>query len=371
MIACPFIHSLPPRKSQGVKPVSTPLRQRMIQDMQIRNLSPSTIETYIYHVRCFANYFGKSPDLLGPEQVRDYQVHLVENKKASWSSFNQAVCALRFLYRITLPRDWPVTMIPFGKKPKILPTVLAPDEVQRLLACTYPLKHRAILTTLYAAGLRLEEALHLLLTDVDSNRMLLRVAYGKGAKQRFVPFSPRLLETLRDYWRKHRPAHWLFPGKKPHKPLSASAVQRGCERSVRQAGINKHVTPHTLRHSYATGLLEAGVDLLTISRLLGHRSFSSTLIYLHVRRPHLESVPSPLDWLPVDQCPKSVPPPTPTTHPLAPNSSTDNKGSSEAGPTKVPPTKREANHGTHRPGNDPGTTTKPTANNTNPKKRRC
>jgi site-specific recombinase XerD len=303
--------------------MATPLRQRMQQDMQIRNLAPSTIDTYIYHVRCFAKYFGKSPDLLGPEHVRDYQVHLVENKKASWSSFNQAVCALRFLYRITLPREWPVTMIPFGKKPKILPTVLALDEVQRLLACTYPLKHRTILTTLYATGLRLEEALHLLVTDVDSTRMLLRVACGKGAKERFVPFSPRLLNTLRDYWKKLRPFQWLFPGRKPDKPLSASAVQRGCERSVREAGIQKHVTPHTLRHSYATGLLEAGVDLLTISRLLGHRSFSTTLIYLHVRRPHLASVPSPLDWLPVNQCPKSVEPTTSQGDPPTPSSSSN------------------------------------------------
>jgi site-specific recombinase XerD len=286
----------------------------MRQDMQIRNFSPSTIQTYLYHVRCFAQYFGKSPERLGPQHVRDYQLHLVENKKASWSSFNQAVCALRFLYRFTLRRKWHVTMIPFAKKPKILPSVLGPEEVRRLLTCTHPLKHRTIVTTLYGAGLRLEEALHLRLSDIDSARMLLRVACGKGCKERCVPFSPRLLDALREYWKKYRPAHWLFPGRKPEKPLSASAVQRSCERAVREAGIHKRVTPHTLRHSYATGLLEAGVDLLTISKLLGHRSFSSTLIYLHVRRPHLESVPSPLDWLPLDQCPKSVSPDTNATN---------------------------------------------------------
>ena len=308
----------------------------MQQDMQIRNLSPNTIKNYSYHVQCFAQHFGKSPDHLGPEHIRDYQVHLVENKKVSWSSFNQAVCALRFLFRITLARDWPVTMIPFGKKPKTLPTVLGPEEVQKLLVCTDSLKHRVILTTLYAAGLRLEEALHLRVSDIDSARMLLRVACGKGAKQRCVPFSPRLLETLRDYWKKYRPSHWLFPGRKPDQPLSASAVQRCCERAVRQAGIHKHVTPHTLRHSYATGLLEAGVDLLTISRLLGHRSFSSTLIYLHVRRPHLESVPSPLDWLPVDQCPKSVPPATPSKDPAGQSPSQRTNSSSEAGSPQVP-----------------------------------
>jgi site-specific recombinase XerD len=212
------------------------------------------------------------------------------------------------------------------------------------LTCTYPLKHRVILTTLYAAGLRLQEALHLRSSDVDSPRMLLRVANGKGAKQRCVPLSPKLLETLRQYWQKYRPSHWLFPGKKPDQPLSASAVQRSCQRSVRQAGIKKHATPHTLRHSYATGLLEAGVDLLTISRLLGHGSFSSTLIYLHVRRPQLESVPSPLDWLPVDQCPKSVEPTPPPSDPPTPSSpsnagattpsSKPSTGQNTANPTK-------------------------------------
>jgi site-specific recombinase XerD len=331
----------------------------MIQDLKIRNRKPSTIKAYIYHVRCFAEYFGKSPEVLGPEQVRDWQVHLVENKKVSWSSFNQAVCALRFLYDVTLPRPWPVRMIPFGKRPKTLPTVLGPDEVQTLLACTYPIKHRVILTTLYAAGLRLEEALHLVAADIDSARMLLRVACGKGAKERLVPLSPRLLETLRDYWRMYRPEKWLFPGRKPHKPLSESAVQRCCKRAVREAGLQKHATPHTLRHSYATGLLEAGVDLLTISRLLGHRSFSTTLIYLHVRRPHLESVPSPLDWLPLDQCAKSLPPTTPASS-SPPPSPNDSNSSSEAGPPKAAPTKRTSgsNDSSGQPASEPSTTKK-------------
>jgi integrase len=172
--------------------------------------------------------------------------------------------------------------------------------------------------------------------------MLLRVACGKGCKERCVPFSPRLLDALRDYWKKYRPARWLFPGRSPHKPLSASAVQRCCERAVREAGISKHVTPHTFRHSYATGLLEAGVDLLTISRLLGHRSFSSTLVYLHVRRPHLESVPSPLDWLPVEQCPKSTEPARPNSDQPTSSPSTDTNGSSEAGSPQVPPTNKPA-----------------------------
>ncbi|NLY00326.1 MAG: tyrosine-type recombinase/integrase, partial [Rhodopirellula sp.] len=164
-------------------------------------------------VACFARHFGRSPDQLGPEEIRQYQVYLVEQKKASWSAFNQAVCALRFLYGTTLRRNWPVTMIPFGKKPKTLPAVLGPEEVQRLLACVYPLKQRVILTVLYAAGLRLDEALHLEVSDIDAARMLLRVARGKGAKERLVPLSPRLLECLRDYWRKRKAKAFFLPVK--------------------------------------------------------------------------------------------------------------------------------------------------------------
>ena len=161
----------------------TPLRQRFVEDLQIRNYADSTVETYTYHVACFARFHGRSPERLGPEEVRAYQVHLVTVKKVSWATFNQTVCALRFLYRITIPRDWPVAMIPFGKRPKTLPTVLGGDEVQRLLACVHRPLYQTILTTLYAAGLRLQEGLHLQLTDIDSARMLLRVFRGKGAKR--------------------------------------------------------------------------------------------------------------------------------------------------------------------------------------------
>jgi site-specific recombinase XerD len=283
------------------------LRQRFIEDMQLRNLSPRTIEVYVYHVSCFAKHFGRSPDLLGPKEIRQYQVYLVQEKKASWSSFNQAVCGLRFFYQTTLKRDWPVKHIPFAKRPKKLPVVLGPEEVQKLLACARPLKQRIVLTTIYATGLRLDEALHLQVSHIDSTRMLLRVARGKGARQRMVPLSPRLLQELRAYWRQVRPPKYLFPGAKPDAPLNHSTVQRACTHAAREAGLTKQVTPHVLRHSYATGLLEAGVDLLTIQQLLGHRSFSTTLIYLHVRRPHLESIASPLDLLPLEQCPRVTP----------------------------------------------------------------
>jgi integrase/recombinase XerD len=262
------------------------------------------VECYVFHVGRFAQHFGRSPDQLGPEEVRAYQVYLAREKQASWAHFNQAVCALRFLYRVTLPREWPVTMIPFAKKPKKLPTVLAPTEVQQLLACARPLQQQMVLTTLYAAGLRLQEGLQLRVTDIDSARMLLRVAHGKGARERLVPLSPRLLTELRAYWRTCQPQDWLFPSSQAPQPLNGATIQKACQRAAREAGLTKRVTPHVLRSSYATGLLEAGVDLLTIQRLLGHRSFSTTLIYLHVRSAHLESITSPLDLLPLEQCPR-------------------------------------------------------------------
>jgi site-specific recombinase XerD len=287
----------------------------MIEDLQVRNYSPRTIECYVHHVAAFAKYFGRSPEQLGPVEVHRYQVYLVNEKHASWCSFNQSVCALRFLYRITLPRPWHVAMIPFGKRPKTLPTVLGPEQVRELLACVKPLKQRMVLTTIYAAGLRVLEATELRPLDIDSGRMLLRVACGKGAKERLVPLSPRLLIELREYWKVYRPTTWLFPGTKPDRPINSATVQKACTRAAREAGLQKRVTPHTLRHSYATGLLEAGVDLLTIQRLLGHGSFSTTLIYLHVRRPHLESISSPLDLLPVEQCPRHVAPSETATPP--------------------------------------------------------
>lgn len=282
----------------------TPLRERLIADLQIRNYSPRTVECYVRHVASFAKHFGRSPDQLGPEEVRAYQVFLVQEKKASWSRFNQAVCALRFLYRTTLARDWPVAMLPFAKVPKKLPTVLGPEEVQKLLACAHPRTDQMVLTTLYAAGLRVDEALHLRVRDIDSARMLLRVAHGKGAKERLVPLSPRLLTELRTYWRTYQPGEWLFGSNTTGQPRVAATVQKACQRAARAAGLNKHVTPHTLRHSYATNLLEAGVDVLTIQRLLGHSSFSTTRIYLHVRRVHMQGIRSPLDLLPLEQFPR-------------------------------------------------------------------
>jgi integrase/recombinase XerD len=285
-----------------------PFIQRMADDMKLRNFAQSTIDAYTYHVHRFCQYFGKQAEHLGPEQIREYQLYLVNEKKASWSSFNQAVCGLRFLYQVTLGRPWAVKHIPFGKRPKKVPAVLGDEEVRRLLACVLNLKHRTVLLTCYAAGLRLSEATHLRIANIDGERMQIHIANGKGRKERLVPFSPRLLLELREYWKQARPSNYLFPGKTPDTPLSSATIQKACKQAVLQAKILKAVTPHTLRHSYATGLLEAGVDLLTIGRLLGHRSFTTTLIYLHVRRPHLDRAPSPIDWLPIRQCPKWIQP---------------------------------------------------------------
>ncbi len=280
----------------------TALRRRMIQDMQLRNLSPRTVETYVSHVARFARHFGKSPDLLGLEHIREYQLHLLQ-RQASWSLFNQAVCALRFFYNVTLQRGWRVEHLPYGKRPRRLPVVLSPEEVQRLLACVHPLKHRVLLTTAYACGLRLSEAIHLRPQDIDSPRMQVWVRQGKGRKDRCVPLSAKLLQELRQYWLKQKPRTWLFPGQNPQRTLDPGGVQRSMKQAVQEAGLSKRATPHTLRHSYATHLLEAGLDLPTLQALLGHSSISTTLRYLHVRQTRMGQIVSPLDLLP------PIPPP--------------------------------------------------------------
>lgn len=306
----------------------TKLTRRMADDMKLRNYSQATIDAYTYHVGRFAAFLGKSLEAASPEDVRSFQLHLIEVRKVGWSSFNQAVSGLRFLYRHTYPREWVVKMVPFGKRPKTLPEVLSGEEVSRLIECTTNIKHRTFLLTLYSAGLRLNEAAHLKIGDIDSKRMQLRVTCGKGAKERRVPLSPRLLSELREYWKKYRPSTYLFPGRTDNVPLAPTTIQKVCKASASKAGIERNITPHTLRHSFATHLLEAGVDLLTISRLLGHKSFSTTMKYLHVRRLHLHSVPSPADWLPVRQLPGWMQPGLNTQ----PDTQLDRPGNSDASP---------------------------------------
>ena len=284
---------------------TSPVCKRLAEDMKIRNMATNTIDAYTYHVDKFERFLGSKKIIdATPEDVRRFQLHLIKVRKVGFSSFNQAVCGLRLLFSVTLPRRWPVTMIPFGKRAKRLPTVLSDQEVADLLKCTPNLKHRTFFITLYAAGLRLSEAANLKATDIDSQRMQINIQSGKGKKQRLVPLSPRLLAALREYWKAYRPPQLLFPGNRPDKPYAGTSIQKTIKKSARRAGIKKNVTPHTLRHSYATGLLEAGVDILTIQALLGHASFSTTMVYLHVRRNHLLRSPSPLDWLPTRQLPK-------------------------------------------------------------------
>ncbi len=274
----------------------TPLRQRFVDDLRLRNYSRRTIERYVSCVAQFARHFGRSPEVLGPEEVRTYPLHLI-GRGVSWSMFNQTVCALRFLYGKTLQRPEQVPMIPFGKQPKTLPCVLSPDEVARLLEATQPGRERVMVQTAYACGLRLEELLHLQVTDIDSSRMVVHVHQGKGRKDRLVSLSPRLLEELRAYWRCHRPRTWLFPNRTQQGPLHAGTIQRQFRRAVKRAGLGKPATMHTLRHSFATHLLEAGVDVLTLQKLLGHAQLSTTALYLHLRREHFRRIPSLLDLL--------------------------------------------------------------------------
>ena len=289
---------------------SCPLTQRLAEDLQIRNMADTTIDAYTYHLRCFADFIQKPLERVTPEDVRTFQLHLINDRKLAYSTFNQAVCALRFYYRFTQPMSWPVTMVPFGKRPKTLPVVLSRTEIEKLFQCTPNLKHQTFLMTLYSAGLRFSEAAHLKTSHIDSQRMMIHVQAGKGKKDRYVPLSPRLLKQLRVYWTKYRPSGTLlFPGKTAEKAYADTSIRKAIKAAAAKAGIAKNVYPHVLRHSYATGLLEAGVDLLTISRLLGHASFATTMRYLHCRREHLHSAPSPLDWLPVKQLPTYTPPP--------------------------------------------------------------
>jgi integrase/recombinase XerD len=276
----------------------TPLRQRMTEDLQLRNRSPRTIETYLSHVARFAKFHKRSPDLLGPEEVRAYQIHLLESG-VSWSLFNQAVCALKFLYAVTLHVTWPVAHIPYGRKPRTLRVVLSQDEVVRLLSAVNKVVYRMALMTAYAAGLRITELMRLKAEHIDSARMLLHVELGKGQKSRLVPLSEVLLAQLRDYWRTGRPkvkgSPWLFPSEDPAKPLHTATIEKACQRARAAARLTKHVTPHTLRHCYATHLLEAGTDLCTVQALLGHAQLSTTAIYTHVQRKLVTATKSPLD----------------------------------------------------------------------------
>jgi site-specific recombinase XerD len=257
----------------------TPLRQRMTEDMEIRNLSHNTQLSYLQQVSSLAKYFQRSPETLGPEEIRAYQVHVTTERKLAPASLCIIASALRFLYKVTLKREWVDTEIPLPKKPFKLPVILSREEVAHFLDSIASLKHRTILMTAYAAGLRISEVTHLKITDIDSQRMMLRVAQGKGQKDRFVMLSPHLLEVLRAYWKLTRPKKWLFPGDIPGRPISKDAVEQACQKAHRVSGIKKPITPHSLRHGFATHLLESGTDVRRIQLLMGHRSLATTARY--------------------------------------------------------------------------------------------
>jgi site-specific recombinase XerD len=272
----------------------------MIEDMQIRNLAPRTQACYVEQVGRFARHFRKSPELLGPAEIRAWQIYLAADKRLAASSISVAVAALRFLYTVTLRRTWNVKDdIPTCRQPRQLPEVLSPAEVAAFLDGMKIMKHRVILTVCYAAGLRVSEAVRLRSAAIDSQRMVIRVEAGKGRKDRYVMLSPRLLQLLREYWRRTHPGEWLFPGDRPGEPITRFAVEHACREARSRSGITRPVTPHSLRHAFAVHLLESGTDLRTIQLLLGHRNLSTTARYLRIATSTVCATASPLDALEV------------------------------------------------------------------------
>jgi integrase/recombinase XerD len=281
----------------------TQLRQKMLEELQRRNYSHRTAKTYVRIVREFATYFHQPPDKLGPEQIRQYQAHLFQAKKLAPATVSQYVSALRFLFVKTLRRHFLAEYIPFPKSRKRLPTVLSPEEVTRLIDAACNLYHRTLLMTLYSTAARRAELCQLKVQDIDSQRMMIRINQGKGGRDREVPLSPKLLETLRVYFRWMRPTTFLFPGTvkgvRADVPITPNVVWLACRQAAQRAGITKRLSPHSLRHSCASHLLEAGADLRTIQVLLGHSRLEHTLIYLHLSPKHLQAIPNPLDALEV------------------------------------------------------------------------
>ena len=279
----------------------TRLRKIMLEELQRRNYSAITTRNYLRVVAEFAKYFGKSPDKLGPNELRTYQAYLLQDRKLTPGTVVNRVAALRFFFVKTLKRHQFRDFLPYPQDRRRLPTVLSREEVSRLINAAGTLFRRTLLMTLYGTGMRRAELAHLKVSDIDSQRMIVRVVAGKGGKDRDLPLSPALLEILREYWRWRKPRLYLFPTRtcrrRLDQPISDKTVWIACSEAARQAGISKRVTPHTLRHSWATHLLEAGTDLRTIQVLLGHGDLETTAQYLHLSQRHLQAVTNPLDSL--------------------------------------------------------------------------
>lgn len=283
----------------------TPLRKRMLEDMQMQNLALSTQATYIAKVAEFAKFFGISPDKLGPEDLRSYLKDRQERE--SKHTLRLTIFALRFLYKRTLGKNWPILNFPVRHPgERRLPTVLSASEVERFFQAIESVKYRAILMTAYAAGLRAREVVSLRVCDIDSQRMLIHIRHGKGERERTVMLSDRLLSALREYWKTERPKDWLFPGSPATKHLSTHAVYKVCKKAATNAGLSKRVSPHTMRHSFATHLLESGTDIRIVQVLLGHRSLRTTAHYTRVSTKLIHSTKSPLDALKLSPSKKSA-----------------------------------------------------------------
>jgi integrase/recombinase XerD len=290
----------------------TLLRQRMLEDLRIRNYAPTTVECYVRAVTEFARHFNKPPDQLGPEEIRSWQLFLLNEKRVKLSTYIQAVCGLRFFYRNTLNRKVDIERIPFPRREKRLPLILSKEEVKALLTAPKNLAHRAMLATLYGAGLRVSEATNLNVRDLDRSLGVIWVRGGKGRKDRQVKLCEPLREVLVAYWRRKRPTSWLFPGNKPGFPLSPRSVFCTCRKAARLAGIAKKVHPHSLRHAFATHLLEDGTNLVIIQKLLGHADIRTTALYLHVSNIAIRSTKSPLETIDALDLVQATPPLPPT-----------------------------------------------------------
>ena len=280
----------------------SPLRQRMIDDMTIRNMSPNTKNIYISAVARFSAYHRRSPDQLGLEDIRDYHLHLV-SRNLKPTTINPIMGALRFFYGKTLGQKDIVDEIPYARRADSLPAVLSREEVERFLKTVRNLKMRTAFITIYAAGLRVSELVALTSRDIDSTRMVIAVRHGKGGKDRYVMLSEQLLGILRDYWKRTKPTHWLFPGPDPLQPVTTRSLQRVFHDAAEAAGLDKNVTVHTLRHSFATHLLEQKVDIRVIQGLLGHRNINSTTRYTRVAVDTIRQIQSPLEQLNIESPP--------------------------------------------------------------------
>ncbi len=277
----------------------THLRKMMLDELQRRNYAQSTVDAYISAVEDFARYFRQPPDRLGPDHIRQFQLYLIRDRKLAVNTVKQRMAAIQFFFLRTLKRAYLKEEFPYPKAPRRLPSILSQEEVTRLIDAAANLSHRAMLMTLYSTGIRRAELVHLKVGDVDSQRMVIHIHEGKGRKDRDVPLSAKLLETLREYWRCVKPRNYLFPGQSADAPLTTKAVWFACHTAVKRASIQKRISPHSLRHSYATHLLESGADLRTIQLLLGHADIKHTLVYLHLSQRHLHAAANPLDALAV------------------------------------------------------------------------